>query len=95
MNKTINNFSRVLCALLLCAGMVMTSCEETNPVDDNKTEQGGNEKGPATLTLGQVTAATDLSSSTSANCYIISESGLYKFKTVKGNSNESVGNIAL
>ena len=62
----------------------MTSCEETNPVDDNKTEQGGNEnnaneggdenngngneggentggeedKGPATLTLGKVTAAT-------------------------------------
>ena len=94
MKKTINNFSRVLCALLLCAGMVVTSCEETNPVDDNKTEQGGNEKGPATLTLGQVTAATDLSSSTSANCYIISEAGLYKFKTVKGNSNESVGNIA-
>ena len=94
MKQSINNFSRVLCALLLCAGMVVTSCEETNPVDDNKTEQGGNEKGPATLTLGQVTAATDLSSSTSANCYIISEAGLYKFKTVKGNSNESVGNIA-
>ena len=50
----------------------MTSCEETNPVDDNKTEQGGNEneggentggeenedKGPATLTLGKVTATT-------------------------------------
>ena len=64
----------------------MTSCEETNPVDDNKTEQGGNEnngneggdensgngneggettggeenedKGPATITLGKVTAAT-------------------------------------
>ena len=210
----------MLCALLLCAGMVMTSCEETNPVDDNKTEQGGNEnnsneggdensgngneggentggeedKGPATLTLGKVTettatftghldvaasdlsfsqvtvyysdaetfnmnaaesvsatsfdkdqnftitltnlkyntkynycmvaevksektygdvldfttlkhpydiqhdlnvsAAKDMSSLGSANCYIVSESGLYKFKTVKGNSNESVGNIA-
>ena len=98
----------------------MTSCEETDPIDDNKTEQGGNEnngneggdensgngneggentggeedKGPATLTLGQVTAATDLSSSTSANCYIISEAGLYKFKTVKGNSTTSVGSVA-
>lgn len=41
-----------------------------------------------------VTSATDLSSSGSANCYIISASGLYKFKTVKGNSNESVGNVA-
>ena len=36
-------------------------------------------------------SATDLSSSATANCYIVSDSGLYKFKTVKGNSNESVG----
>ena len=43
----------------------MTSCEEMNPVDDNKTEQGGNEneggqetpeeEDPATLSLGEVT----------------------------------------
>ena len=39
-------------------------------------------------------AATDLSSSASANCYIISEAGFYKFKTVKGNSSESVGSVA-
>ena len=86
MKTTINHFGRMLCALLLCAGMVMTSCEETDPIDDNKTEQGGNEnngneggdenngneneggentggeenedKGPATLTLGNVTATT-------------------------------------
>ena len=48
---------------MLCAGMLMTSCEETNPVDDNKTEQGGNENNgnenePATITLGKVTATT-------------------------------------
>ena len=188
----------------------MTSCEEMNPVDDNKTEQGGNENNgneneggqetpeeedPATLSLGEVTfysatftghlnvpasevpftqvsilysdaenfnvgaaksvavysfdseqnftvtltdlkcltkynyclyvkeksaeetygeiqsfttlqhpylteealdvsAATNLSSTESANCYIVSETGLYKFKAVKGNSNESVGNVA-
>ena len=41
-----------------------------------------------------VAAATDLSSSGSANCYIVSNAGLYKFKTVKGNSSESVGNVA-
>ena len=41
-----------------------------------------------------MSSATDLSSSASANCYIVSESGLYKFKAVKGNSNESVGNVA-
>ncbi len=41
-----------------------------------------------------MSSASDLSSSASANCYIISESGLYKFKTVKGNSSESVDCVA-
>ena len=41
-----------------------------------------------------VASATDMSSSSSANCYIVSEAGLYKFKTVKGNSSTSVGNVA-
>ena len=41
-----------------------------------------------------MSSATDLSSSGSANCYIVSNAGLYKFKTVKGNSSESVGNVA-
>ena len=36
---------------------------------------------------------TDLSSSGTANCYILSESGIYKFPTVKGNSTESVGSV--
>ena len=35
--------------------------------------------------------ATDLSLSASANCYIVSEAGIYKFKTVKGNSSASIG----
>ena len=39
-------------------------------------------------------SATDLSPSQSANCYIVSKAGLYKFKTVKGNSSESVGEVA-
>ena len=41
-----------------------------------------------------VASATDLSSSASANCYIVSESGLYKFKAVKGNSATSVGSVS-
>ena len=41
-----------------------------------------------------MSAATDLSSSASANCYIVSNPGLYKFKTAKGNSSESVGSVA-
>lgn len=39
-------------------------------------------------------AAVDLSSSGTANCYVVSEPGLYKFKTVKGNGTESVGDVA-
>ena len=41
-----------------------------------------------------VSSATDLSSSGSANCYIVSNSGLYKFKTVRGNSTTSVSSVA-
>ena len=39
-------------------------------------------------------AAVDLSLYGSANCYIISEPGLYKFKKAKGNSSMSVGSVA-
>ena len=45
-------------------------------------------------TTSILASATDLSSSASANCYIISDAGLYKFKTVKGNSTTSVGSVA-
>ena len=38
--------------------------------------------------------AIDLSSSESANCYIVSQGGRYKFKAVKGNSSESVRGVA-
>ena len=41
-----------------------------------------------------ISSAADLAALGSANCYIVSNGGLYKFKTVKGNSSESVGNVA-
>lgn len=37
---------------------------------------------------------TDLAAAGTANCYIVSESGVYKFPTVKGNSSESVGSVS-
>lgn len=37
--------------------------------------------------------ATDLSTSATANCYIVSAAGKYIFPTVKGNSSTSVGNV--
>ena len=38
--------------------------------------------------------AVNLSDEGTANSYIVSESGIYKFSTVKGNSSESVGAVA-
>lgn len=38
-------------------------------------------------------AAEDLSAAGAANCYIVSKPGLYKFKTVKGNTEQSVGDV--
>ena len=39
-------------------------------------------------------SATDLGASETANCYILTDPGTYKFKAVKGNSNSSVGTVA-
>ena len=39
-------------------------------------------------------SAVDLSADGFSNSYIVPASGLYKFKTVKGNSNEPVGDVA-
>lgn len=41
-----------------------------------------------------MSAAVNLSTTKTANCYIVSQAGLYKFRTVKGNSNYFVGNVA-
>lgn len=41
-----------------------------------------------------MSSATDLSESASANCYIVSNEGNYKFKAVQGNSKSSVGDVA-
>ena len=39
-------------------------------------------------------SVTNLSLSGTANCYIVSKAGRYKFKVVKGNSTESIGLVA-
>lgn len=41
-----------------------------------------------------VPSPVDLSASATANCYIVSQAGYYKFKTVKGNSSTSVGSVS-
>lgn len=42
----------------------------------------------------EFSSATDLSAGGTANSYIVSRSGNYKFKTVKGNSSVSAGNVS-
>ena len=65
MTKSIINFSRVLCALLLCAGLVVVGCAEGPLGDDQSTE------GP----LGDdqnTEQGVNLSSAGTANSYIVS-----------------------
>lgn len=51
----------------------------------------------ALLFLSMLTAGAqiDLSLNGTSNCYIVSDSGRYSFKAVKGNGKASVGNVAL
>ncbi len=79
----------------------------TLTLDDNTTgavrtgtvniTKSGTETIIQTITIGQdikVGNAIDLSRDESANSYVVTEAGEYKFKTVKGNSSESVGTVA-
>lgn len=51
-------------------------------------------EGSGIATPPEITDPIDLSASGTSNCYIISEKGSYKFPVVKGNSNESVGDVS-
>lgn len=68
--------------------------------DDQSDKWSGNSKSFTTVHPYDQTfdldccSAIDLSSAATANSYILSSAGLYKFKTVKGNSTESVGSVA-
>ena len=66
MKKLYYNFSRVLCALLLCTGLVFAGCTDDPLGDGENTEQGGNNGGggsgessdPVSVSLGDITATT-------------------------------------
>ena len=100
MKKLLNNFSRVLAALLLSAGIVVTSCEGINPFRDKINQDAGDKDNIGNQQGGgenngdennEAVSSYDLSSTGTANCYIVSDVGLYKFQLVKGNTNEPVG----
>jgi len=48
----------------------------------------------AIFTINQTADVINLSSSLTANCYIVTGAGKYKFRAVKGNGSESVGDVA-
>lgn len=64
MTKSISNFSRALCVLLLCTGLVFAGCTE-EPLDNNQnTEQEGNQNGNdettdlVTISIDEITPTT-------------------------------------
>ena len=101
--KLIKFLSTAICTMLLCAGFIVAGCtedplgDEENTGQENNGNSNDNNKNDASLYLVQsdlnVSLANDLSFSGSANCYIVSNAGLYKFRAVKGNSSESVGTV--
>ena len=58
------------------------------------TEDGGKTAECAVTVKVNYSNVKDLSSSATANCYIVSAAGDYKFKTVKGNTSTSVASVA-
>ena len=55
--------------------------------DDDSGSEGGDDDGIDLSTY------TDLSAEGTANCYLVQAAGNYKFKAVKGNSDDTVGNV--
>ena len=90
----------VVCAAVLLSGMLIWGLvalfERGGSVSDNTNvaDETVLPTSAETLPSPSTSIAKDLSSSSSANCYIVSQSGTYKFKPVKGNSSESVGQVA-
>ena len=92
---------KVTCSESWITNLVHEGTKVSFKVADNIS--GSSRSGNIVLTYGavtvnhkveQMTKLVDLSSSETANCYIVSESGAYKFKTVKGNSTTSVGTVS-
>ena len=55
--------------------------------DDDSGSEGGDDDGI------DLSFYTDLSAAGTANCYLVKAAGNYKFKAVKGNSDDTVGNV--
>lgn len=58
------------------------------------TARAGNKTATCAITVADDKGYADLSDDGTANCYLVSMAGDYKFKAVKGNSDVSVGDVA-
>ena len=81
--------------LTACDGSTaQLSTAKANPVNRSKIKSMPACRVAFTPVIPDLSSAIDLSETGSANSYIVSEGGLYKFSTFKGNSSESVGAVA-
>lgn len=91
MKKTFNFFLAIITATaMVCSCDPSQNDPETPPVENPDDNTGGENEGDQ----GGENQATDLSATATANCYIVPAAGTYKIKTVKGNSTDSVGEVA-
>lgn len=67
--------------------------EDWNNGGDGSGDGGDLGEGGGSGEGGDDTVTTDLSSEGTANCYLVQESGNYKFKAAIGNTNINVGNV--
>ena len=68
----------------------LTESDKPNIREDGSMDR---KKTPTHSEDSLIASAKDLSTAGNANCYIVSQPGKYKFKTVKGNSISSVGEV--
>ncbi len=92
MKKTFNFFLAIITATAMVCSCDPSQNDPENPPVENPDDNtgGGENEGDQ----GGENPVTDLSASATANCYIVPAAGTYKIKTVKGNSTDSVGEVA-
>jgi len=88
-------------ALFVCMALFCSCDNVQQPVQDQDpdttpdlTPEDGKDTVAVHVSSIPTEGAVDLSAKETANCYVVSESGIYSFKSVKGNSKEAVESIA-
>lgn len=90
MKQSINNFSKVLCALMVCVGLVFSGCTEGPLGGGDNTEHDGNDDAEEMIVPVVPLGYANLSETSTANCYIVSQSGSYCLLVAKGNQNDDL-----